>query len=81
MIPQTRSFIGTFAQLISDFDRRLLIQERRPQRGLVITGSTLAVVGTTAEVTDLAVWYYVTETDMVWHGGTSMTYDAWLAGL
>lgn len=83
MIPQSRSYINTYDQLMRDIDRRLLVQERRTQRALTANtpSVTLVTVATPAEVIDSAVWYFVVSDQTVRHAGTSVSYATWLAGL
>jgi hypothetical protein len=81
VIPQTRSFIITFEDMMRDVDRRILAQERRTQYAVTADLATLATVQTIAEVVDSAIWYYVLDDGLVHHAGTTTTYAAWLASL
>ena len=81
MIPQSRSFITAFDDLLRDIDRRILAQERRSPYRNTAAMATLATVETAAEVIDSTVWYYVIDTGLVHNAGSTMTYAAWLAAL
>lgn len=81
MIPQSRSFVITFEELLRDIDRRILHQERRSPFRNTAAMATLATVETVAEVIDSTIWYYVTDDGLVHHAGATTTYAAWLAAL
>jgi hypothetical protein len=70
----------TLDALLRDHERRITVQERRPQ-GPVVIEVSLVAVATPDDIEDEGLPYYVVSDGMVHVGPTTMTHAAWTAAL